>query len=203
LALTTIIDAASEAVTADPSDAAVARAARTPEELARIARHFSAAPDWPDLVQFSADRRWYRRLGTGAGWEAWLLSWLPGQSTALHDHGPSAGAFTVLTGVLHETLRSVTSGPEPAPEQGDRHGPWSSSGTPSADTTSTWTTHTVPEGQIRAFGAGYVHDVANRTAEPAVSLHVYGPALIWMTRYRLSDDGLLVPITTEQAGADW
>ena len=36
-------------------------------------------------------------------YEAWLLTWLPGQSTGLHDHGGSAGAFTVLSGVVEES----------------------------------------------------------------------------------------------------
>jgi len=31
-----------------------------------------------------------------------VISWLPGQSTGFHDHGESAGAFVVATGVLEE-----------------------------------------------------------------------------------------------------
>ena len=34
----------------------------------------------------------------------WLLSWLPGQGTGLHDHGGSAGAFAVVRGTLHERV---------------------------------------------------------------------------------------------------
>lgn len=151
-------------------------------QLARITTRLADQSEWRDLVHFDTERRWYRRLRAGTGWEAWLLSWLPGQATALHDHGPSSGAFVVLAGTLHETI-----GPETSP----------------AGTARTWSTHAVPLGEIRSFDAGYVHDVANRGPAPAVSLHVYGPALTRMTRYRLAGDGALIPTSTEQAGADW
>ena len=36
--------------------------------------------------------------------EIWLLSWVPGQGTALHDHGLSAGAFAVAQGTLIERV---------------------------------------------------------------------------------------------------
>ena len=44
-----------------------------------------------------------------AGVQIWVLSWLPGQGTPLHDHGRSAGAFAVVRGVLTE--RVVATGP--------------------------------------------------------------------------------------------
>ena len=34
--------------------------------------------------------------------DVWLISWVPGHSTELHDHGGSLGALTVLSGALHE-----------------------------------------------------------------------------------------------------
>ncbi|BCL21691.1 hypothetical protein GCM10017668_35340 [Streptomyces tuirus] len=42
------------------------------------------------------------RLRTGHGYEVWLLSWVPGQGTGLHDHGSSSGVLTVLEGTLTE-----------------------------------------------------------------------------------------------------
>src|SRR3954471_14017962 len=73
----------------------------TPRERARsLARR----PDlWRPLVQFT-EPRFHARLASGPDWEAWLLTWLPGQSTGLHDHGGSAGAFTVLAGSVDEDL---------------------------------------------------------------------------------------------------
>jgi TolB-like protein len=34
--------------------------------------------------------------------DIWAISWLLGQSTGFHDHGESAGAFVVATGLLEE-----------------------------------------------------------------------------------------------------
>jgi len=47
-----------------------------------------------------------------------------------------------------------------------------------------------------------VHQVANRHAEPAVSVHVYAPRLTVMHTYRVDDDGL-IRTGTERAGVDW
>ncbi|RKN37412.1 cysteine dioxygenase [Streptomyces hoynatensis] len=57
---------------------------------------------WAPLVGYDAASRWYHRLRTGPGYEVWLLSWLPGQDSGRHDHGPSHGVFTVLDGALTE-----------------------------------------------------------------------------------------------------
>ncbi|WP_079070915.1 MULTISPECIES: cysteine dioxygenase [Streptomyces] len=57
---------------------------------------------WEHLVQYDATTRWYHRLRTGPGYEVWLLSWVPGQGSGLHDHGASSGVLTVLEGELTE-----------------------------------------------------------------------------------------------------
>ncbi|MEE1929319.1 cysteine dioxygenase family protein [Streptomyces sp. TRM 70351] len=57
---------------------------------------------WEPLVRYDATTRWYHRLRTGPGYEVWLLSWLPGQGSGHHDHGPSSGVLTVLAGRLTE-----------------------------------------------------------------------------------------------------
>lgn len=62
---------------------------------------------WAPLVQYDATTRWYARLETGPGYEVWLLSWLPGQSSGLHDHGDSSGVLTVLEGELSERGRAA------------------------------------------------------------------------------------------------
>lgn len=75
----------------------------TVAEFAGLAR--SIAEDrgsWEHLVQYDATTRWYHRLRTGPGYEVWLLSWVPGQGSGLHDHGPSSGILTVLDGELTE-----------------------------------------------------------------------------------------------------
>ncbi|UED86003.1 cysteine dioxygenase [Streptomyces profundus] len=57
---------------------------------------------WAPLVRYDAGSRWYHRLRVGPGYEVWLLSWVPGQSSGRHDHGPSSGVYTVLEGALTE-----------------------------------------------------------------------------------------------------
>lgn len=41
----------------------------------------------------------------------------------------------------------------------------------------------VPAGRSLGFPPGHVHDVANPSAEPAVSVHAYSPPLVAMSYY--------------------
>lgn len=76
---------------------------RTVAEFAGLARTIAAdRAAWAPLVEYDATTRWYHRLRTGPGYEVWLLSWLPGQGSGRHDHGPSSGVLTVLAGELTE-----------------------------------------------------------------------------------------------------
>jgi len=71
--------------------------------FAGLARALAAdRAQWEPLVRYDATSRWYHRLRTGPGYEVWLLSWVPGQGTGPHGHGPSSGVLTVLDGVLTE-----------------------------------------------------------------------------------------------------
>ncbi|NED15710.1 cysteine dioxygenase family protein [Streptomyces sp. SID9124] len=75
----------------------------TVAEFVGLARSIAADRElWAPLVQYDATSRWYHRLRTGPGYEVWLLSWVPGQGSGLHDHGPSSGVLTVLDGELTE-----------------------------------------------------------------------------------------------------
>jgi hypothetical protein len=47
-----------------------------------------------------------------------------------------------------------------------------------------------------------VHRVVNAGSVPAVSLHVYAPALTRMTRYAI-EHGRRQVLAVEQAGRDW
>ncbi|MER7003331.1 cysteine dioxygenase family protein [Dactylosporangium sp. NPDC000555] len=144
-------------------------------DLLSLARAYAAAPDdWPFAPRFDPARRWYGRLALADDHEVWLLTWLPGQATDLHDHGGSAGAFTVFSGAVVE---QTVHGGELAN-----------------------TVHATGEG--RRFGAHHVHRIVNNGTRPAVTVHVYGPALTAMTRYRLHDGRLSVESVT-RAGADW
>ena len=52
-----------------------------------------------------AERRYERLLMTPA-YDAWVICWPGGGSLDLHDHGGSAGAFSVVSGELHEERAS-------------------------------------------------------------------------------------------------
>ena len=146
-------------------------------QLAAEVRRLTATPaDWVTRVRLDPEGRWYERIATSEGYEVWLISWLPGQSTGFHDHGESAGAFGVVWGALDECV---------VPRAGSRA-----------------LVNQVRAGEVRAFGPRYVHDVRNSAAGAvAVSVHAYSPPLSSMTRYSLTPGGLVVS-GTEGAG-DW
>jgi mannose-6-phosphate isomerase-like protein (cupin superfamily) len=148
--------------------------------LAALARRYAEDPSsWPFAPRFNAAKRWYARIGADPGHEAWLLTWLPGQSTDLHDHGGSAGAFVVVSGMLTEHFVPTR---QPGRVQSREV--------------------TLPTGAARSFGAQHVHRIINTGAVPAISLHVYAPALREMTRYTI-DGGVLSVAVVEKAGVNW
>ena len=58
------------------------------------------------------------------------------------------------------------------------------------------------EGEGRTFGSRHIHTVANLGDRPALSVHVYSPALRGMTRYALLDNRLR-ETSIERAGEQW
>ena len=171
-----------------PSDATTRRTGAA----GLVAALSAAAPRWLDLVEYRDGSRWTHLLpaddaaavldpdlhGDLAGAQVWLLSWLPDQGTPLHDHGTSAGAFSVVRGTLTE--RVVSAGRSGVHESTDE----------------------LSIGRVRHFGPHYVHQVTNTGPEAAVSVHVYTPRLAWMNTYRI-DGPALVRTGTERAGVDW
>lgn len=128
----------------------------TVADFAGLARALAADRDaWAPLVDYDPVTRWYHRLRTGPGYEVWLLSWLPGQRSGAHGHGPSSGVLTVLEGELTERANH--------------------------------TPRTLTPGAQRVFAPGYVHEVVNDALTPAVSLHVYFPALTEMPMHEDHD----------------
>jgi predicted metal-dependent enzyme (double-stranded beta helix superfamily) len=185
----------SPAVLADPRIAPlVAATATRPTGSAALAVALAVRTDlWQPLVRYREPARWTALLEPEdvrphldpslhaelEDAEIWLLSWLPGQGTLLHDHGDSAGAFAVARGTLTEKV--VATGGPGRPRETDT---------------------ALSAGRLRFFGAHYVHQVTNRHDEPAVSVHVYAPRLTVMNTYRVDDDGLAL-IGTERDGVDW
>jgi hypothetical protein len=144
-------------------------------DLLSVARRYAERPDdWPLAPRFNPTERWYHRLHAADDREVWLLTWLPGQATDLHDHGGSAGAFVVVSGVLTE---HTVSGVRLVPTA-------------------------LPSGAGRRFDAHHVHRLGNEGTAPAVSVHAYGPRLSAMTRYEFAD-GELRTTGVDRAGVQW
>jgi predicted metal-dependent enzyme (double-stranded beta helix superfamily) len=144
-----------------------------PAQLAQIALRIADHPgQWLSLVRYDPGRRWHLHLAQGEEYEIWLLSWLPGQQTGFHGHGPSAGAFAVARGFLRERA-ALGAQPEP-------------------------TGRTLAPGSVRSFGPEYVHDVRNESAWPAVSIHAYSPPLSGINRRSPAADGILPAISEDR-----
>lgn len=130
--------------------------------------HLLPAGGWP------TDRRWFTRLHTDDDLDVWLISWVRGHTTELHDHGGSLGALTVLSGALREhrwdsvRLRS-------------RH---------------------LEAGDQAAFPLGWVHDVdcASGGRTETLSVHAYSPPLTAMSYYEVTGQQRLRRTRTELTG---
>jgi predicted metal-dependent enzyme (double-stranded beta helix superfamily) len=133
-------------------------------QLIEFVRFFAAEIEcgkYP-YIEFDADDRWHQRIYRDPRVDLWLISWLPSQSTELHDHGGSSGVFSVLSGELTEAL----------PGAAGQIREWAR-----------------PAGATVSFGPYYIHDVRNLSAAPAVSVHAYSPPLTSMNHYDLDETG--------------
>jgi quercetin dioxygenase-like cupin family protein len=153
-----------------------------PDSLVPVSGHSLGLADLIELVRAVADRddiwrprlelpapgadRWWTRLHDGDDADVWLLSWLPGHTTDLHDHGSSAAALTVVQGRLEEVRLS----------SGQRQIVKSRS-----PGTTAWVAPGVP------------HDVCAAGTAPAVSIHAYSPPLTRMRYWQRDAGGVLRP----------
>ncbi|GAB3226770.1 hypothetical protein GCM10027447_17340 [Glycomyces halotolerans] len=132
-------------------------------------------------ARFTKTSRWARRVLSGPDHEAWLLAWLPGQGTELHDHGgasrPAAAALAVVSGRLTEY--TVVPGAFPSLERRE-----------------------MGAGDVSTVDDRTIHAVRNDGEVPAVSLHVYSPGLEAMRTYLFDETGL-APAAIKRAGEDW
>ncbi|HET6332509.1 MAG TPA: hypothetical protein VFG30_04820 [Polyangiales bacterium] len=117
--------------------------------------------------------RAYLRLSPAAlRCEAWLIRWPPGSVAPLHDHGLAHGLAQVVTGTLHEL--------QFAPRvKVARQRDWK------------------PGAEIE-LPRGTYHEVRNRCARVAYSIHVYAPRLEHMTFYDRGAGGELRPVRQER-----
>jgi Cysteine dioxygenase type I len=120
--------------------------------------------------------RWFTRIHGDEELDVWLISWVPGRATELHDHGGSLGALTVLSGSLNEFR-------------------WDGSGL---------RRRRLDAGDQAGFPLGWVHDVVwapravsgpvsvpasttTHPVEPTLSVHAYSPPLTAMSYYEVTD----------------
>ena len=123
------------------------------------------------MHEVPTERRFHRVLATDA-YEAWVICWPSGESLDMHDHGGSAGAFSIVSGQLDEA--TIESGVK--------------------------VVRTFAAGDTTAFDASRVHAVANRGDAVATSVHVYSPPLSSMMYYRSDDSGSLVAAAEDVGG---
>jgi mannose-6-phosphate isomerase-like protein (cupin superfamily) len=134
-------------------------------ELADVVNRIAARRDlWEPLVIDDRERRRYELLYDDDRVDIWVLSWMPGQRTGFHDHDQSTVALLCAQGELDEGSLGV--GGETK-------------------------TVRMTAGMCRSGPGGYIHSVAYRTGEPAVSIHAYSPPLTCVGQYRADANGRL------------
>jgi hypothetical protein len=124
--------------------------------------------------------RWFVRLHGDDEVDIWLISWVPGQPTELHDHGGSLGALTLLSGSLDEFRWDGAQLRHRRLNAGDQAG----------------------------FPLGWVHDVvwapsgatASATPSSTLSVHAYSPPLTVMSYYEITGRRTLRRRRTELTG---
>jgi hypothetical protein len=131
-------------------------------------------------------RRWFTRIHGDDELDIWLISWVPGHPTKLHDHGGSLGALTVLSGSLNEFRWDGRGLQRRRLDAGDQAG----------------------------FPLGWVHDVVwaprpvsrpvpgpvstnEGPVQPTLSVHAYSPPLTAMSYYEITDRNRLRRQRTE------
>jgi mannose-6-phosphate isomerase-like protein (cupin superfamily) len=147
------------------------------EDLAFLVSELADRPaEWLSKLRFGSSDRWWTRLRGDDTVDIWLLTWVADTGTDLHDHGESAGAFTVVSGTLEEVRPDGPNGELVV--------------TP------------LQAGDVRAIERGVVHDVRSPSLAPTVSIHAYSPPLREMTFYEHSASGPQPTrtVTTETEG---
>jgi hypothetical protein len=131
-------------------------------------------------------QRWFTRIHGDDELDVWLISWVPGHPTELHDHGGSLGALTVVSGSLNEFRWDGRSLRRRRLDAGDQAG----------------------------FPLGWVHDVVwaprpvasplpgqatpiARPVAPTLSVHAYSPPLSAMSYYEVTENSRLRRQRTE------
>jgi hypothetical protein len=139
------------------------------DELRALAASVAAdRASWEPHVRHDTEERYFRQLHRDPHLDVWLICWTHQQETGLHDHDVSSGAVHVCRGDLLEDRLELRDG---VLER---------------------VSIARPAGATFDFDASHVHCIRHpELGAPAVSIHVYSPALWRMGYYDIGDDGLL------------
>jgi len=138
------------------------------------------------------DDRWFARLHGDDEVDIWLISWVPGHRTELHDHGGSLGALTLLSVSLDEfrwdgerlRCRRLEAGDQAGFPLGWVHDVvWAPTG-PGPSVTSPAVT-------------SLAETLGPETQAPSLSVHAYSPPLTVMSYYEVTDQHRLRRKRTE------
>jgi Cysteine dioxygenase type I len=134
---------------------------------------------WESLVRHDPGQRVFVELYRDVHLDVWLICWQSQQDTGVHDHDLSSGAVYVADGELVED-RLVAGGGGIREESVPR-----------------------PAGTVFDFDAARVHCMRHPGGAPAVSIHLYSPALWRMGYYSFDDDGNLCRTSVTYADEMW
>jgi hypothetical protein len=136
------------------------------EQMVQLAAELGSRRDlWQHLVRHDPNTRVFEELYRDAHLDVWLICWLNQQETGFHDHDLSSGAVWVCDGELAEDKLLLEDGLI-------RH-------------------VSIPRGEGTGFDfdAAHIHCMRHPGGGPAVSLHLYSPALWRMGHYSVDDEG--------------
>jgi hypothetical protein len=143
-----------------------------PRLLTALASSYAAIARFDVMPEPRPGERSSVRVHRSDTHDIWLIRWGAGSRTALHDHGDSAGALSVVTGELVEHR------PNPA-----------GSGRPLR--------RILRELDDRPMPPSHIHEVANESGTVAASIHVYSPPLEAMHHFDFVHDSELRMIRRE------
>lgn len=145
------------------STTSLPRSGLSEEELRAIVVDLARRPElWQEHIAHVRHHRQFTRLRIDDELEVWLICWMAGQDTGLHDHGDSRGAVAVVNGAVHEErylLRALAHA------------------------------HEFAAGETFTFSPAVVHRVRHSGEAPAVTLHAYSPPLSGSNAYAIDGDG--------------
>lgn len=129
----------------------------TPTQIADVVREVSISAQellpWADFAHPCTDSYGRKLLFHGEHFEIMVMSWLPGDFSAIHDHGATEWGAVQCFGMAEHTIYNFADGILKDP----------------------MAAHYTP-GMVREVDHHLIHQMGNGSDQPFLSLHVYGCA---------------------------